>query len=131
MDDGFEHFPAPVRWLLRSDFSTGAVLLGPLFLLWHGEWRACLRWYLPLALASLAAHGALSYGVAHRSALVAEISYDCILACLLGGLACNVWWSLHWTDSPRPAGRHWVAPLAWLALAWLGLDAAMRLGMVL
>lgn len=73
MDDGFEHFPAPVRWLLRSNFSTGAVLLGPLWLLWHGAWRITLRYYLPLLLADAFSFWLVGFGMAHHSRLWIDV----------------------------------------------------------
>lgn len=49
MEDEFSTLPAPARRLLGS--STVALVLGPLWLLWHGAWRTALRCYLPLVLA--------------------------------------------------------------------------------
>lgn len=49
MEKEFATLPAPAQRLLGSN--TGALVLGPLWLLWHGGWRTALRCYLPLVLA--------------------------------------------------------------------------------
>lgn len=40
MEKEFATLPAPAQRLLGS--STGALVLGPLWLLWHGGWRTAL-----------------------------------------------------------------------------------------
>ena len=44
MEKEFAALPAPAQRLLGS--STGALVLGPLWLLWHGAWRTAQAVYL-------------------------------------------------------------------------------------
>ena len=39
----YDHMVGAGRKILETDFSNGPMLLGPLWLLWHGEWRLALR----------------------------------------------------------------------------------------
>ena len=76
-----------VRRMLR--LNDHAAVFGPLYLLWRGEFRACLCWYaLPAALLVLA-HGALSWGVGHALPLLAQGAGYAMAACRDPSVPCH------------------------------------------
>lgn len=126
MEKEFESLPAPARRLLGS--STGALVLGPLWLLWHGAWLTALRCYLPLVLADACSRGLVGFGMAHHIGLwVQQGSWGMVL-CLIICFACNVYGSFRWPQLALPRARHWAAPLVWLAGVCLLRFGAMELG---
>ena len=126
MEKEFAALPAPARRLLGS--STGALVLGPLWLLWHGAWRTALRCYLPLVLADACSRGLVGFGMAHHTGLWVQLGSWGMVLCLAAGFACNVYGSFRWPQLALPRARHWVAPLVGLAGVGLLLFAAMELG---
>lgn len=126
MEKKFAALPAPAQRLLGS--STGALVLGPLWLLWHGGWRTALRWYLPLALADACSRGLVGFGMAHHTGLWVQLGSWGMVLCLIIGFACNVYGSFRWPQLALPRARHWAAPLVWLADVCLLLFGAMELG---
>jgi len=126
MKQEFESLPAPAQRLLGS--STGALVLGPLWLLWHGTWRTALRCYLPLVLADAYSRGLVGFGMAHHSELWVQLGSWGMVLCLAAGFACNVYGSFRWSQLALPRARHWAAPLVWLVGIGLLLFFAMELG---
>lgn len=119
------------RKILETDFSNGPMLLGPLWLLWHGEWRLALRSYLPLTALYAAVHGLVSYGAAGNNALLFRMGTVGIGVCVLVAAILNFRWCLRWPKIRHGKGGHWALLLLWLAGLYLALDLAMRLGMIL
>lgn len=119
------------RKILETDFSNGPMLLGPLWLLWHGEWRLAIRSYLPLTTLYVAAHGLVSYGAAGDSMLLFRMGTIGIGLCILVAAILNFRWCLRWPKVPHGKGGHWGLPLLWLAGLYLALNLVMRLGMLL
>ena len=126
MEKVFDTLPAPAQRLLRS--STGALVLGPLWLLWHGSWRTALRCYLPLVLADACSRGLVGFGMAHHSGPWVQAGSWGMVLCLAAGFACNVYGSFRWPQLALPRARHWVAPLVGLVSVCLLLFSAMELG---
>ena len=126
MEKEFESLPAPARRLLGS--GTGALVLGPLWLLWHGAWLTALRCYLPLVLADACSRGLVGFGMAHHIVLWVQLGSWGMVLCLIIGFACNVYGSFRWPQLALPRARHWAAPLVWLAGVCLLLFGAMELG---
>lgn len=126
MEKEFESLPAPARRLLGS--GTGALVLGPLWLLWHGAWLTALRCYLPLVLADACSRGPVGFGMAHHIGLWVQLGSWGMVLCLIIGFACNVYGSFRWPQLALPRARHWAAPLVWLAGVCLLLFGAMELG---
>ena len=126
MEKEFATLPAPAQRLLGS--STDALVLGPLWLLWHGGWRTALRCYLPLVLADACSRGLVGFGMAPPQRAVGadgHLGYGFLPGCRFC-LQCVRQFPLAPAHSvPR---RHWVAPLVWLAGAGLLLFFAMELG---
>lgn len=119
------------RKILETDFSNGSMLLGPLWLLWHGGWRLALRSYLPLTALYVAVHGLVSYGAAQDSMHLFRLGTMGIAGCILAAVVINFRWCLRWPKVPHGKGGHWGLPLLWLAGLYLALDLVMRLGMML
>lgn len=116
-------------WLLR--LNDHAAILGPLYLLWRGEFRACLRWYaLPAALLVLL-HGALSWGAGHALPLLAQGAGYAMAACVVWMAAVNLRFAWAWHALPHTGRRSLLAPL--LAIVGYGCAVAlvMQLGCVL
>lgn len=126
MEKEFTTSPAPAQRLLGS--STGALVLGPLWLLWHGAWRTALRCYLPLVLADALSRGLVGFGMARRCGLWVQLGTWGMVLCLAAGFACNVYGSFRWPQLALPRARHRVAPLVWLVGTGLLLFGAMELG---
>ena len=126
MEKEFATLPNPVQRLLGS--STGTLVLGPLWLLWHGGWRTALRCYLPLVLADACSRGLVGSGMAHRSGPWVQMGTWGMVFCLAAGFACNMYGSFRWPQLALPWPRHWVAPLVWLVGTGLLLFGAMELG---
>ena len=126
MEDEFSTLPAPARRLLGS--STVALVLGPLWLLWHGAWRTTLRCYLPLVLADACSRGLVGFGMAHHTGLWVQLGSWGMVLCLAAGFACNVYGSFRWPQLALPRTRHWIAPLVGLVSVCLLLFSAMELG---
>ncbi len=126
MEKEFTTLPAPAQRLLGS--STGALVLGPLWLLWHGAWRTALRCYLPLVLADAFSRGLVGLGMAHHSGLWVQAGSWGMVLCLAACFACNMYGSFRWPQLALPRGRHWMAPLVWLVGTGLLLFLAMELG---
>lgn len=119
------------RKILKMDFSNGPMLLGPLWLLWHGEWRLAIRSYLPLTTLYVAIHGLVSYGAAGDYAFLFRLGTMGVGLCILVAAILNFRWCLRWPKVPHDKGGHWGLPLLWLAGLYLALDLVMRLGMML
>ena len=117
--------------ILDTDFSDGALLLGPLWLLWHGVWRQALRSYLPLTVLYVAAHGLVSYGAAQDSMFLFRMGALGIGLCILVAAILNFRWCLRWPKISHGKGGHWGLPLLWLGGLYLAVDLVMRLGMIL
>ena len=126
MEKEFSTLPSQAQRLLGS--STAALVLGPLWLLWHGAWRTALRCYLPLVLADAFSRGLVGFGIAHHSELWVQAGSWGMVLCLAAGFACNVYGSFRWPQLALPRGRRWAAPLAWLLGVCLLLFFAMELG---
>ena len=122
MEKEFSTLPSQAQRLLGS--STAALVLGPLWLLWHGAGRC----YLPLVLADAFSRGLVGFGIAHHSELWVQAGSWGMVLCLAAGFACNVYGSFRWPQLALPRARHWVAPLVGLAGVGLLLFAAMELG---
>lgn len=120
--------PLLVRLLRLNDC---AAVFGPLYLLWRGEARACLRWYaLPAALLVLL-HGALSWGVGHALPLLAQGAGYAMAACVVWMAAVNFRFAWVCHTLPHTGRRSLRAPLL-AAAGYLGATAlAMQLGCVL
>ena len=118
-----------VRRMLR--LNDHAAVLGPLYLPWRGECRACLCWYaLPAALLVLA-HGALSWGVGHALPLLAQGAGYAMAACVVWMAAVNFRFAWVWHALPHTGRRSLRAPLL-AAAGYLGAVAlVMQLGCVL
>lgn len=71
MEKVFDTLPAPAQRLLGSN--NAALVLGPLWLLWHGGWRTALRCYLPLVLADAFSRGLVGFGMAHHRGLWVQL----------------------------------------------------------
>lgn len=117
--------------ILETDFSNGAFLLGPLWMLWHGAWRQALRSYMLLTMVYVAAHGVVSYGAAQDSTLLFQAGTMAIAVCILVAPVLNFRWGLRWPKVPHGTGSHWGLPLLWLGGLYLALDLVMRMGMIL
>lgn len=126
MEKEFATLPTPVQRLLGS--STAVLVLGPLWLLWHGVWRTALRYYLPLVLADAFSRGLVGFGMAHHSELWVQVGSWGMVLCLTAGFACNVYGSFRWPQLALPRTRHWLAPLVGLIGTGLLLFSAMELG---
>ena len=126
MEKVSDTLPAPAQRLLSS--STGALVLGPLWLLWHGAWRTALRCYLPLVLADAFSRGLVGFGMAHHRGLWVQLGTWGMVLCLAVGFACNVYGSFRWPQLALPRTRHWIAPLVGLVSVCLLLFSAMELG---
>lgn len=126
MEKEFATLPNPVQRLLGS--STGTLVLGPLWLLWHGGWRTALRCYLPLVLADACSRGLVGFGMAHHSGLFVQAGSWGMVFCLAAGFACNMYGSFRWPQLALPRTRHWIAPLVGLVSVCLLLFGAMELG---
>lgn len=126
MEKEFSTLPSQAQRLLGS--STAALVLGPLWLLWHGAWRTALRCYLPLVLADAFSRGLVGFGIAHHSELWVQAGSWGMVLCLAAGFACNVYGSFRWSQLALPRTRHWLAPLVWLIGTGLLLFGAMELG---
>lgn len=126
MEKEFTILPAPARRLLGS--SNAALVLGPLWLLWHGSWRTALRCYLPLVLADACSRGLVGFGMAHHTGLWVQAGSWGMVLCLAAGFACNVYGSFRWPQLALPCARHWITPLVWLVGVSLLLFGAMELG---
>lgn len=119
------------RKILETDFSNGPLLLGPLWLLWHGEWRLALRDYLPLTALYVAAHGLVSHGAAGNNMLLFRMGTMGIGLCVLAAAILNFRWCLRWPGISHGKGGHWCLPVLWVGALYLALDWGMRLGMTL
>lgn len=126
MEKEFAALPAPAQQLLGSN--NAALVLGPLWLLWHGGWRTALRCYLPLVLADACSRGLVGFGMAHHRGLWVQLGTWGMVLCLTAGFACNVYGSFRWPQLVLSRTRHWVAPLVWLIGVCLLLFLAMELG---
>lgn len=126
MEKEFDSLPVPAQRLLGS--STCALVLGPLWLLWHGGWRTALCCYLPLVLADACSRGLVGFGMAHHSELWVQLGTWGMVLCLAAGFACNVYGSFRWPQLALPRTRHWIAPLVGLVSVCLLLFSAMELG---
>ena len=126
MEKVSDTLPAPAQRLLSS--STGALVLGPLWLLWHGAWRTALRCYLPMVLADAFSRGLVGFGMAHHRGLWVQLGTWGMVLCLAAGFACNVYGSFCWLQLALPRTRHWIAPLVGLVSVCLLLFSAMELG---
>lgn len=119
------------RKILKTDFSNGPMLLGPLWLLWHGEWRLALRSYLPLTALYVAVHGLVSYGTAGNNALLFRMGTMGIGLCIVVAAILNFRWCLRWPKIRHGKDGHWGLLLLWLGCLYLAVDLVMRLGMIL
>lgn len=119
------------RKILKTDFSNGPMLLGPLWLLWHGEWRLALRSYLPLTALYVAVHGLVSYGTVGNNALLFRMGTMGIGLCIVVAAILNFRWCLRWPKIRHGKDGHWGLPLLWLGCLYLAVDLVMRLGMIL
>lgn len=126
MEKEFSTLPSQAQRLLGSN--NAALVLGPLWLLWHGAWRTALRCYLPLVLADAFSRGLVGFGIAHHSELWVQAGSWGMVLCLAAGFACNVYGSFRWPQLALPRARHWVAPLVGLVSVCLLLFSAMELG---
>lgn len=126
MEKEFSTLPSPAQRLLGSN--NAALVLGPLWLLWHGAWRTALRCYLPLVLADAFSRGLVGFGMAHHSGLWVQLGTWGMVLCLAAGFACNVYGSFRWPQLALPRTRHWIAPLVGLVSVCLLLFSAMELG---
>lgn len=126
MEKVFDTLPAPAQRLLGSN--NAALVLGPLWLLWHGGWRTALRCYLPLVLADTFSRGLVGFGMAHHRGLWVQLGTWGMVLCLAAGFACNVYGSFRWPQLALPRTRHWIAPLVGLVSVCLLLFSAMELG---
>ena len=130
-NQAYDHMVGAGRKILETDFSNGPMLLGPLWLLWHGEWRLALRSYLPLTALYVAIHGLVSYSAAGNNALLFRMGTVGIGLCILAAAILNFRWCLRWPKIRHGKGGHWGLPLLWLGGLYLAVDWVMRLGMVL
>lgn len=119
------------RKILKTDFSNGPMLLGPLWLLWHGEWRLALQSYLPLTALYVAAHGLVSYGAAQDSMHLFRLGTMEIAGCIVVAVIINFRWGLRWPKIRHGKGGHWGMPLIWLGGLYLAVGLVMRLGVIL
>lgn len=121
----FRHRPV----LYRAARGNGpAGVLGPLYLLWRGEWQQCCRIYLPVLAVFAVSFGLMGYGMGARS--VGWIQAGTVTACLcmVWGFVRNLQLDLFWNDRPHPRQRAWPLSLLWLTAA-IGLPMlAMELG---
>ena len=119
------------RKILKTDFSNGPMLLGPLWLLWHGEWRLALQSYLPLTALYVAAHGLVSYGAAQDSMHLFRLGTMEVAGCIVVAVIINFRWGLRWPKIRHGKGGHWGMPLIWLGGLYLAVGLVMRLGVIL
>ena len=119
------------RKILKTDFSNGPMLLGPLWLLWHGEWRLALQSYLPLTALYVAAHGLVSYGAAQDSMHLFRLGTMEVAGCIVVAVIINFRWGLRWPKIRHGKGGHWGMPLIWLGGLYLAVGLVMRLGILL
>ena len=117
--------------VLEKDFSDKALLLGPLWMLWHGAWRQAIRSYMPLTVLYVAAHGLVSYGAAQDSMFLFRSGTMGIAGCIVVALVINFRWGLRGSKISHGKGGHWGLPLLWLGGVYLAVDLVMRLGMIL
>ena len=124
----FRHRPLAYR-VLRSNGWISA--LGPLYLLWRGEWKSCLLIYLPMLLASTAAFGLMGLGAGSHHSEIYQAGVAIVGLCLLWVFAWNNWLDLRWNDRPHPQQRALLPAALWLA-ATLSLPlSALQLGCML
>lgn len=117
--------------LRRFLFADDAVLFfGPFAWLWRGQVRACLP-YLPLAVLAVAAHGALSFGIARQAVELVQGSTAAILLSWAGGFAVGCWQTFCRRPAAPPRGRHPLWLLGGLAAVAAALAAAMQTGAAL
>lgn len=119
------------RILLEPDCNDDIILLGPLWLLWHGQWRDALRAYLPLTIVWGAAFGIFSYGWGQQNKMLVLLGNAGMIAGIFVGLAINIWLFRHWHKRPAGSGRHFVQPVLWIIGVFLLVDRCMWLGSVL
>lgn len=119
------------RYLLDPDCNDNIILGGPLWLLWHGQWRAALRAYMPLTILWGAAFGVFSYGWSHQIKVLALLGNAGMIVGIPVGFVINIWLFRYWHKRPAGAGRHFVPPLLWGIGVFLLLNGSIWLGAIL
>ena len=127
----YDHMVKLGRILLEPDCNDDIIIWGPLWLLWHGQWKAALHVYLPLTILWTAAFGVFSYGWEHQSKMLTMLGNGGMIAGIPLGLMINIWLFRYWHKRPAGTGRHFVQPLIWIIGIFLMMDRCMWLGMIL
>ena len=118
-----------VYLVLRSNGNVS--VLGPLYLLWRGEWKKCFRIYLPVLSTFTVAFGIMGLAMEWRSLVLYQAGVVMAGLCFLWGIAWNIWLDVKWNDHPHPRQRALLPAVLWLAAAVSLPLLSMQLGCML
>ena len=86
------------RWIMRCN--EYILLLGPIYLLWRGEWKLAGKVYGPTTVLDVLGFALMGYGFAGNSSVPVWTGTLIAILCLAAVLACNFWLHFCWNAVP-------------------------------
>lgn len=125
----FSAWNAIARWIMRCN--EYVLLLGPIYLLWRGEWKLAGKVYGPTTVLAVLGFALMGYGFAGNSSVPVWAGTLIAILCLVAVLACNFWLHFRWNAVPHPQERRLLPALAGAVAIIFLLPFSMQIGALL